>query len=102
MCSTTWAFLCVHLYTLPLREDVRERAEQTLAQRSADQPQAGREWGFYVIADLKTWATNAEQKSPIEHFATFEEAKARFDELRGQPYNKEAEDLNADGAPTPI
>ena len=87
------------LYAVPLREDVRERAEQTLAQRSADQPQAGREWGFYVIADLKTWATNAEQKSPIEHFATFEEAKARFDELRGQPYNKEAEDLNADGRP---
>ena len=27
------------LYTLPLREDVRERAEQTLAQRSADQPE---------------------------------------------------------------
>ena len=52
-----------------------------------------------MIADLKTWATNAEQKSPIEHFATFEEAKARFDELRGQPYNKEAEDLNADGRP---
>ena len=26
------------LYALPLREDVRERAEQTLAQRSADQP----------------------------------------------------------------
>lgn len=27
------------LYTVPLREDVRERAEQTLAQRSADQPE---------------------------------------------------------------
>ena len=27
------------LYALPLREDVRERAEQTLAQRSADQPE---------------------------------------------------------------
>ena len=27
------------LYTLPLRDDVRERAEQTLAQRSADQPE---------------------------------------------------------------
>ena len=87
------------LYAVPLREDVRERAEQTLAERTAAQPQAGREWGFYVIADLKTWATNAEQQSPIEHFATFEEAKARFDELRGQPYNKEAEDLNADGRP---
>ena len=87
------------LYTVPLREDVRERAEQTLAERTAAEPQVGREWGFYVIADLKTWATNAEQQSPIEHFATFEEAKARFDELRGQPYNKEAEDLNADGRP---
>ena len=87
------------LYTVPLREDVRERAEKTLAERTAVEPQAGREWGFYVIADLKTWATNAEQQSPIEHFATFEEAKARFDELRGQPYNKEAEDLNADGRP---
>ena len=87
------------LYTVPLREDVRERAEQTLAERTAAEPQAGREWGFYVIADLKTWATNAEQQSPIEHFATFEEAKARFDELRGQPYNKEAKDLNADGRP---
>lgn len=87
------------LYAVPLREDVRERAEQTLAERTAAQPQAGREWGFYVIADLKTWATNAEQQSPIEHFATFEEAKARFDELRGQPYNKEAEDLNADSRP---
>ena len=87
------------LYTVPLREDVQERAEQTLAERTAAEPQAGREWGFYVIADLKTWATNAEQQSPIEHFATFEEAKARFDELRGQPYNKEAEDLNADGRP---
>lgn len=27
------------LYALPLREDVRERAEQTLAQRNADQPE---------------------------------------------------------------
>ena len=27
------------LYALPLRDDVRERAEQTLAQRSADQPE---------------------------------------------------------------
>ena len=64
----------------------------------AAEPQKGREWGFYVIADLKTWATNAEHQSPIEHFAIFEEAKARFDELRGQPYNK-AQDLNDAGQP---
>ena len=87
------------LYTVPLRDDVRERAEKTLAERSAAAPVAGREWGFYIIPDLKTWATNAEQQTPIEHFATFEEAKARFDELRSQPYNSEAKDLNTDGRP---
>ena len=87
------------LYTVPLRDDVRERAEKTLAERSAAAPEADREWGFYIIPDLKTWATNAEQQTPIEHFATFEEAKARFDELRSQPYNSEAKDLNTDGRP---
>ena len=87
------------LYTVSLRDDVRERAEKTLAERSAAAPEASREWGFYIIPDLKTWATNAEQQTPIEHFATFEEAKARFDELRSQPYNSEAKDLNTDGRP---
>ena len=87
------------LYTVPLRDDVRERAEKTLAERSTAAPEASREWGFYIIPDLKTWATNAEQQTPIEHFATFEEAKARFDELRSQPYNSEAKDLNTDGRP---
>lgn len=86
-------------HTVPLRDDVRERAEKTLAERSAAAPEASREWGFYIIPDLKTWATNAEQQTPIEHFATFEEAKARFDELRSQPYNSEAKDLNTDGRP---
>ena len=71
------------LYTVPLRDDVRERAEKTLAERRAVAPETGREWGFYIIPDLKTWATNAEQQTPIEHFATFEEAK----------------DLNTDGRP---
>ena len=87
------------LYTVPLRDDARERAEKTLAERSAAAPEASRKWGFYIIPDLKTWATNAEQQTPIEHFATFEEAKARFDELRSQPYNSEAKDLNTDGRP---
>ena len=87
------------LYSLPLRDDVRKRAEKTLAERSAVAPVAGREWSFYIIPDLKTWATNAEQQTPIEHFATFEEAKARFNELRSQPYNSEAKDLNTYGRP---
>ena len=87
------------LYTVPLQDDVRERAEKTLAERCAAVQVANREWGFYIIPDAKTWTTNTEQYTPIEHFSTFEEAKARFDELRNQPYNSEAKDLNADGRP---
>ena len=66
----------------------------------AEQPQAepvpvptketGSGWGFYIIADLKTWADNAVDRSELEHFPSFEEAKTRFDELRGEPYNSEA------------
>lgn len=44
-------------------------------------------WRMYVIPDIKTWATNANPRSPIEYYDTFEAAKARFDELRGQPCN---------------
>ena len=44
--------------------------------------ESGRGWGIYIIADLKTWADNAENRSPLEHFPSFETAKARFDELR--------------------
>ena len=66
----------------------------------AEQPQAepvpvptketGSGWGIYIIADLKTWADNAENRSPLERFDSFDAAKARFDELRGEPYNSEA------------
>ena len=57
-------------------------------------------WKPYIIADLKTWADSSSAASPstLEHFDTFEEAKARFDELRSQPYNSE-ETRNADGRP---
>ena len=66
----------------------------------AEQPQAepvpvptketGSGWGFYIIADLKTWADNAVDRSELEHFPSFDAAKTRFDELRGEPYNSEA------------
>ena len=59
----------------------------------------GSGWGFYIIADLKTWADNAENRSPLEHFPTFESAKARFDELRGEPYNSETAAPGPDGQP---
>ena len=55
-------------------------------------------WTPYIIADLKTWADNNAESSKLEHFATFEEAKARFDELRSQPYNSE-ETRNENGSP---
>lgn len=57
-------------------------------------------WKPYIIADLKTWADSSSAAAPstLEHFDTFEEAKARFDKLRSQPYNSE-ETRNADGRP---
>ena len=61
------------------------------------EPETG--WRFYIIADLKTWAENAVERSPLEHFASFEEAKARFDELRGLDYNNEAVEPGPDGRP---
>ena len=56
-------------------------------------------WRFYIIADLKTWAGNAENPSPLEHFPSFEAAKTRFDELRSEPYNNEAAEPSPDGRP---
>ncbi len=66
-------------------------------QESAQESGSG--WGFYIIADLKTWADNAENRSPLEHFPSFEAAKARFDELQGEPYNSEAVVPGPDGQP---
>ena len=57
-------------------------------------------WRFYIIADLKTWADNAENRSPLEHYSSLKEAKARFDELRCQGYNSEAADPGPDGQPS--
>ena len=59
----------------------------------------GSGWRFYIIADLKTWADNAENRSPLEHFPSFEAAKTRFDELRSEPYNNEAAEPSPDGRP---
>ena len=55
------------------------------------------DWAFYIIPDLKTWADNAENRSPLEHFSSFEEAKARFMELRDMPYNSEDTEPGPDG-----
>ncbi len=81
----------------PLSEvqPVPEQAEPV--QEAAQDAAAG--WGFYVIADLKTWADNTVERSELEHFPSFEAAKARFDELRSEPYNSEAVDPSPDGQP---
>ena len=61
--------------------------------------ESGSGWGFYIIADLRTWAVNAVERSEPEHFPSFEAAKARFDELRSAPYNSEAAEPGPDGQP---
>lgn len=69
-------------------ESVREPAQGTAAG-----------WNFYIIPDLKTWADNGVDRCLLEYFPSFEAAKARFDELRGEPYNSEAAEPGPDGQP---
>ena len=84
-----------------LRPLSAERATPAPEQLEAVQepPKAGAKWGFYVIADLKTWADNAENRSKVERFPSFEAAKARFEELRGEDYNSEITAPDPDGHP---
>lgn len=81
----------------PLSEEqpVPEQAEPV--QEAAQDAAAG--WKFYIIPDLRTWADNAGDRSPIERFTSFEEAKARFQELRPQDYNGEITEPAPDGRP---
>ena len=79
---------CLRPLSMEQLEPVQEPAQES-----------GSGWGFYIIADLKTWADNAENRSPLEHFPSFEAAKARFDELRGEPYNSEPAAPGPDGQP---
>lgn len=81
------------------KKDTRTRSVPETSEVTAEaSPEAPREWGFYVIPDLKTWATNSSERTPIEHYETFEDARDRFAALRDQPYNK-TNDLNDDGQP---
>ena len=83
------------LRPLPVEQPVPEQAGSV--QEPAQDTAAG--WGFFIIADLKTWADNAVERSELEHFPSFEAAKARFDELRSAPYNSEAVEPGPDGQP---
>lgn len=75
----------------PLSVEPQEGAEPV--------PEAETGWRFYIIADLKTWADNAGDRSPLERFSSFEEAKARFDGLRSLDYNSETVEPAPDGRP---
>lgn len=56
------------------KKDTRTRSVPETSEVTAEaSPEAPREWGFYVIPDLKTWATNSSERTPIEHYETFDE-----------------------------
>jgi len=76
----------------------RPRQEES-GQEAAEKASRPVNWRVYIIADLKTWSANETPRSPLEVFATFEEAKARFEELRVEPYNSEPAPLNGEGQP---
>ena len=48
-------------------------------------------WQCYIIPDLATWTGAAGSKpyTPIEFYDTYEQAAARFQALRSEPYNSE-------------
>lgn len=48
-------------------------------------------WRCYIVPDLATWTGAAGNKpyTPIEFYDTYEQAAARFRELRSEPYNGE-------------
>lgn len=60
-----------------------------------------KDWGYYIIPDLRTWAypKEYEQQTKIERFGSFDEAKRRFDELRHKPYIFEKA-VGSDGQPS--
>ncbi len=87
-----------HLDGLRPLSDEQSVPEQAEPVQEPEQDSAAG-WGFYVIPDLKTWADNAGNRLPIERFASFEEAKARFLELRSQEYNGEITEPAPDGRP---
>ena len=61
----------------------------------ADEKATESKWQCYIIPDLATWtgAAGSKPHTPIEFCDTYEQAVARFQELRQQPYN--SEDLSA-------
>lgn len=85
-------------YKMDMTMPVPEPQIKAPAVSSEPLTEVPREWGYYLIPDLKTWATNSSERTPIEHYETFEDVRERFAALRDQSYNK-FNDLNDDGQP---
>lgn len=85
-------------YKMDMTMPVPEPQIKAPAVSSEPLTEVPREWGYYLIPDLKTWATNSSERTPIEHYETFEDVRERFAALRDQSYNK-SNDLNDDGQP---
>lgn len=47
------------------------------------------DWTYYIIPDMKTWSQFEDKASELEPYITLDEAVARFNELRPEPYNDE-------------
>ena len=95
--SHTWEALGNALITAARQEfDRHEQLDRAYSLNETVQEEKA--WTPYIISDLKTWADNSTERASLERYNTFEEAKARFDELRIQQYNSE-ETRNADGIP---
>ena len=59
-----------------------------------DKNAAHGDWKFYIIADLRTWSSNSNDRSPLERYDSLDRAVARFNELRNEPYNADNELVN--------
>ena len=67
-----------------INDDTREylSASELLASKTAEIEENSTAWRIYIIPDMKSL-------SSIEYYNSFDEAKARFNELRQQEYNAE-------------
>lgn len=66
-----------------------------------DEQRNNGKWRYYIIADLMTWAVPnlPKERSDIEYFCDFDDAKDRFFVLKNEAYNYETTPLNQSGRP---
>lgn len=75
------------------------QAKQQVERAAAEPLSLPSDWTLYVITDLMSWTTNAERRSHLESFSSFEDAAAYFAKLRAEPYNSDLTALDEKGKP---